>query len=402
MKKTKIVIVGGGFGGVYTAKYLYKKFGKSAEIILINKSNYFIFTPLLHEVATGSLSQKSVTESLREIFRHTSVICVEEIVNEIDTQNKDVKTNLKAYNYDYLVISSGAEANYFGIEGAKENSFSLKNIDDAVTLKNHIISTLETACTTKNKDLLSFAIVGAGATGVELATELIEYTRHIIHSYYPNSGINESDIKITMITGTPDVISQFPIDMRKIALSELNRKGIRVLFNTVATKVENRIITFKDGTSLKANTIIWVGGVKPSLSNIKGIEIGEKGRLEINEYLQSTKHSEIFGVGDSSGTYPMLAQIAVQQAKVVAENIYLIVTEKQLKKFSTNVKGLLVSLGHWYAIGNFRRFTLHGPIMWWLWRTIYLFNFHSWKKRFEIAVEWTINIFYPRDITYLK
>lgn len=402
MNRIKIVIIGGGFGGVYTAKNLFKLFGEKAEITLINKSNYFLFTPLLHEVATGALTPQSITESLREIFRGTSVICVEDIVNEVDTNNKIIKLKSKDINYDYLVISPGAETNYFGIAGAQESSFTLKNLEDAIKLRNHIISTFEKASETGNKDLLSFAIIGAGATGVELATELIEYAELILHSYYKESKFTKSDIKISLITNSPDVIAQFPVKMRAIAMSELKKKGINVITNATVSKVEPNLITFADNATLNSDTIIWVAGVKPSLSQIKGIEIGPKGRLEVNEYLQSTKNPEIFGLGDSSSTYPMLAQIAVQQASTVANNIYAISNKLELKKFTTNVKGLLISLGEWSAAGNFGKITLRGPIMWWIWRTIYLFNFHSWKKRFEIVIEWTVNLFYPRDITYLK
>lgn len=398
----KIVVVGGGFGGVYTARNLNKLFGNATEITLINKSNYFIFTPLLHEVATGSLTSQSVTESLLEIFRGTSVRCIEDVVVEIDKENKIVKTKNQSFAYDFLVMSPGAETNYFNIPGARENSFPLKNIDDAIKLKNQIISAFESAHTTKNKKVLSFAVVGAGATGVELATELTEYTQHILNSYYYNSGILKSDIKISMITGTPDVISQFPVKMREIALSELNKKGINILFNTVVTDVKPGVLTFKNGETLNANTIIWVAGVKPSLVEIKGIEIGQKGRMDTNEYLQSITHPEIFSLGDAAGTYPMLAQIAVQQAKTVSRNVYLIANGKEPEKFTTNIKGLLISLGQWSAAGQLGKMTLHGPFMWWIWRTVYLFNFNSWKKRAEIVVEWTINIFYPRDITYLR
>ena len=409
MKKIKIIILGGGFGGVYTAKRLSKLFKNNAEITLINKNNYFIFTPLLHEVATGSLNHKSITESLPEIFRNTDVNFIEDTVSEIDKENKLIKLsnnslNNNSLNYDYLVISTGAETNYFGINGAKENTYALKNIDDALNLKMRIISAFEQAESTKNKDLLSFAVVGAGATGIELATELYEYTHHILHSYYKNSIFTADDIKISIITTTAEIIPQFPTKMRSIALEALRKMGIEVKFNTIVKEVQPNILTFNNGETLKANTIVWVAGVKSSLSNIKGIEADPKGRLEINEYLQSTKNTEIFGLGDASGNYPMLAQIAVEQANTVARNIYLITNNKstELIKYSTKIKGLLLSLGHWSAIGNFGKITLHGAFMWWLWRTIYLFNFNSWKKRFEIMIEWTINIFYPRDIINLK
>ncbi len=402
MNKTKIVIVGGGFGGIYTARNLLKLFGNKAEITIINKTNYFLFTPLLHEVATGALTPQSVVESLREVFRGTPVVTIEDTVIEIDKNSKIVKTAHSNYSYDYLVVSAGAETNYFGIPGAQENSFTLKHLNDAITLRNHIIETFEKASDSNCADNLTFAIVGAGATGVELAAELVEYVKETLHSYYDNSKIKKEDIKISLITNTAQVINVFPERMRVLAELSLKDRGINLITNATVSKVENGQITFADSTTLKAHTIIWVAGVKPSLSSIKGIDIGQKGRMDINEYLQNTNDPTIFGLGDASGTLPMLAQIAVQQAKTLAYNIYAHKGGHRLHKFETNIKGLLISLGQWNALGNFHGITLSGPIMWFIWRTVYLFNFNSWKRRLEIAIEWTVNLFYPRDITYLK
>ncbi len=402
MNKIKIVIIGGGFGGVYSARHLYKLFGNKAEITLINKTNYFLFTPLLHEVATGGLTPQSVIESLREIFRGTSIKCIEDTVIEINKENKTVKTPNSLFNYDYLIISAGAETNYFGIPGAQENSFTLKSLNDAIILRNHIIETFENAIKNNNKDALTFAIVGAGATGVELATELAEYVKGTLCSYYKNSIVAKDEIKISIITNAPEILTVFPEKMREIAKNALIKNNINIINNATVIKVDNELITFADSTTLKAHTIIWVAGVKPSISTINGIDIGPKGRMEINEYLQNINNEYIFGLGDASGTFPMLAQIAVQQAKTVAYNIYAHNGNLKLDKFETKIKGLLISLGQWNASGNFKGITLSGPLMWFIWRTIYLFNFNSWKRRLEIAVEWTINLFYPRDITYLK
>lgn len=407
MNKTKIVIVGGGFGGIYTAKNLQKYFDcDSAEITLINPVNYFLFTPLLHEVATGGLSPESIVEPIREIFRGSCVNFVEDKVTEVKSSTKEVITAAATYPYDYLVVSAGAETNYFGTPGAQENSFTLKNLNDAISLRKHIIEICEQAVKEKNKDLLTCAVVGAGATGVELAAELIEYMQHTMCSYYKGSGFTKDDVKVTLITATPDLISQFPEKMRKIALSELTRKGIQIMANAVATKVDPHAITFKDGQVLKAHTIVWVAGVTPSLSTIKGVEVGLKKRIEVNESLQNIKDPSIFGLGDASGTFPMLAQVAVRQAAVVARNIHLLArkgdTNPELITFSFTQKILLISLGQWHAAGNFGKITLRGPVMWWIWRTVYLFNFISWRKKVEIVSEWTTNLIYPRDITVVK
>lgn len=401
--KKKVVIVGGGFGGVYTARNLQKYFDcDSLDVTLINRANFFLFTPLLHEVATGGLTPDSIVEPIREVFRGTCVKIVEDNVVEIDRTAKIVKTANTTYSYDYLVVSPGAETSYFGIPGAKEHSFSLKNLQDAVALRNHIINVCETAVSTKNKDLLSVAIVGAGPTGVELTAELVEYMQHTLCAYYKNSGFTTEDIKVSIITATPDLVSMFPEKMRILAAEELHRKGVEIKANAIVSKVEPGLLTFKDESTLKAHTIIWVAGVTPTVSEIKGLEAGPKGRMEVNESLQSVHNPEIFSLGDAGGSHPMLAQVAVQQGEAVATNIHALIHNIPLVKFNFFQKGLLISVGQWYAIGNFGKITLHGRLMWVLWRGIYLFNFLSWRKRFEIVSEWFVNLFYPRDITYIK
>jgi NADH dehydrogenase len=169
------------------------------------------------------------------------------------------------------------------------------------------------------------------------------------------------------------------------------------MVDTAVTSVESGKIILKDGSSVVADTIIWVAGVKPKSPNIEGIELEKSGRIKIDEYLRVKDN--VFALGDVSGTLPMLAQVAVQQSKNVAENIIYTISNKPLTPFKFKEKGLLVSLGQWYAAGKISGITLKGPFMWWLWRTIYLFNFHSWRNRVKIAVEWTVNLFSPRDIT---
>lgn len=389
MKKIKIVIVGGGFGGVYTAKNLCKYFDKNKiEITLINRSNYFLFTPLLHEVATGGLTADSIREPIREVFRNCPVNIVEDTVVEMDKVNKIVKTINTSYAYDYLVVATGAETNYFNTPGAKEHTFALKNLSDASSLRNHIIQTCEQAVLTKNKDMLVTSIIGAGPTGVELAAELQEYMQHTIFTYYNTSHFKKEDIKVILVTATPDIISQFPPKMRIVAAKELNNRGIEIKANTIVVKVEPGQLSFKDGTTMKSHTIVWVAGVTA----------GASGRLEINESLQTTSSPEVFALGDTAGKCPMLAQVAVQQAKVVAYNIHALIEKKKLRVFIFKQKGLLISIGQWYAIGNFFGLTFRGRIMWLIWRIVYLLNFISWRKRFEIAFEWTMNLFSPRDI----
>lgn len=369
MKKLRIVIIGAGFGGTVTAKNL-KKIIKSgrADVTIINPGNYFVFTPLLHEVATCELSPDTVLEPIKRFLRHSCVSILKDRVERIDPKNQRVYISNGSIPYDYLVVSSGSETNYYGIPGAKENSFTLKDLDDAVKIKNRLLE-IHGSC----------VIVGAGATGVELAAEISEFKK---------------GMRVSLVTSSPDVLPQFPAELRVIAHEHLLKKGIRVMTNETVVEVKPGKILFSDKSFVEAELIIWVAGVKPLTIEIPGIEKEKNGRLKVDEFLRITP--DIFSLGDVAGTSPMLAQVAVQQGVVVAKNIIATLSGEELIPFKFKEKGLLVSLGHWFAVGKIFGVVLRGPVMWWIWRTVYLFNFHSWSKRFEIAWEWTLNIFNPR------
>jgi NADH dehydrogenase len=402
--KTHVVIVGGGFGGVYTAKYLKPliEAGK-IEVTLINKTNYFLFTPLLHEVATGGLSATSVVEPIREIFRKTKVHFIQDEVTSIDTAAKQVRTTSSTISYDYLILAGGAETNYYGTLGAKENTLTLKDLGDAQILRKRIIDMCEKGALAENeaerKRLLSCIVVGAGPTGVELAVEIMEFMKQNLCSYYHKCGLSEDDMKVSLVAASPDVLPQFPPELRPLAHRELIRKGIHVLTNEQVVEVKPGKIMFKDKSFLEAGTVIWVAGVKPTTLDITGIEKEKSGRIKVNEFLQVAGFPNVYSLGDISGNFPMLAQVATQQAKTVAANISATIRGGEIVPFVYKEKGLLVSLGQWYAVGKIFGIVMKGPLMWWVWRTVYLFNFHSWRKRVKIALDWTIDLFYPRDIT---
>ncbi len=407
MKQPHVVVIGSGFGGVYTVRHLKPLImaGK-VDVTIINPINYFLFTPLLHEVATGGLSPTSVVEPIREVFRHSNIRFIQDEVKHIDSEKKEVSTTKKTIYYDYLVVSSGAETNYYGVPGAEQNTFSLKNLNDAMAIRRQIIDVCEKGALehddSKKRKMLSCVVVGAGATGVELASEIIELMHSTLCSYYHLCGIVQSHMNIHLVAASPDVLPQFPMKLREIAHRELLIKGVQVTTNVQVTGVEPGKIIFKDGTFLEADTLIWVAGVKPKALEIAGAEKEKSGRIKVDEFLRvvsTPPFSNIFSLGDVAGASPMLAQVAVQQGKVVARNIIALIENKPLTAFIFKEKGLLVSLGQWYAAGRIYGITMKGPFMWLIWRGVYLFNFLSWRKRVRIAAEWTINFFYPRDIT---
>ncbi len=434
MLKPHIVILGSGFGGTYIAKQLtlYVKKGR-IEITIINSTNYFLFTPLLHEVATGSLSPNSVAEPLREIFFGTGIRIVQGTVESIDRQKKSIKLVGHidcALNYDYLVIATGATSNYYDIPGAEKFTLPLKNLLDAVRVRSQIIDSFERAMLThdpvERARLLTFVVVGGGATGVETVAELAEMVHGMVKRYYSatkDCDFNDSrsckpeEPSISLIHMGDQVLEMFNPSLRDAAEKRLRDNGVIMHLKTSVTEVTGQGIRLSTDTTISSATIIWTAGVKPIIPHFEGdMPALVGGRLAVDEYFRVNSDPHIFALGDVAGyvdrellikdptktkALPMLAQVAIHEASIVAKNLVFSIRKKQLVDFRYRSKGSMVSVGSWYAIGQIFSFNNSGKFTWWMWRTVYLFKFASWKKRFRIAFEWTLQLFYPRDITKL-
>lgn len=412
-----VVIVGAGFGGVYTAQALlpYVRQG-ILSVTLINKTNYFLFTPLLHEVATGGLSANSVTEPIREIFHGTDITFIQGAVSEIDTRAQQITVEGHVLMYDYAVISTGATTNFYGISGAQEHSIVLKDLSDAVSMRENIIDAFEDASceddNEKRKKLLTFAVVGGGATGVEMVAEMAEFIEQMAQrNYLGASKIQKEDISVHLINTGKELLMQCEEPLRIKAENRLRKLGVLLHMGVSVTEVKEAELLLGESGSIHARTIFWAAGVTPSLPTLypEGFaQVG--GRLVTDSFLKLKDNPHVFVLGDSSCVedvpggkgYPPVAQVAVQQAELVAENIARLVQKQPLKRFSYTSKGTLVSLGRWYAVGTIFGINLSGKITWFIWRTVYLFKFNSWKKRIKIMSEWTQNIFFTRDITKLQ
>ncbi len=406
----QIVILGCGFGGMYVARQLlpYVHAGE-IEITIINKTNYFLFTPLLHEVATGGLSYGSISESLREIFPHTGVRIFEGDVETVDANRKHVSIGEKNISYDYLVVATGSETNYYHTPGAREYTLPLKSLDDARVIKSKIIDSFERALlatSEERKELLTFIIVGGGATGVEFAAEVAQFTEILAKRYFSNSGIEAGDIAIHLITAAKEILSQFNPELQRSGLARLQKQGVRVHFEMPVSEVlPGEIKT--PSASMRGKNIFWMAGVKPLLPLFAApLVLTPSGRIQTNQFLQAESDTAIFALGDSATPVssdkkelPMLAQTASQEAGIVAGNIIALIKNRPLATFTFKNKGSLISLGQWFAIGEIYSHKIAGKSAWWIWRTVYLFKFPHWRKRFKIAFEWTGNLLYPRDIT---
>ncbi len=443
MLRPHIVILGAGFGGMYVARELKHLVKKGAiDLTIVNETNYFLFTPLLHEVATGSLSPSSVAEPIREIFAHSGVRIVQGTIGAIDRAARTVHilTDINSEDthhrpahdlkYDFLVIATGASTNYYNIPGADIFTYPLKTLADASAIRDRIIDSFEEAILCDDPALrarlLSFAIVGGGATGVETAAEVADFVDGLVKRYY-----NDTDCRpdnpcrcapeepaISLIHTGPELLQMFAPSLRQAAEKRLRDNGVSLQLGSTVTQVSPHGLSLSNNTTVSASTVIWAAGVKPNVPRFEG-DMPEltAGRLAVDDHFNLKGDERIFALGDMAGyidadapippggkgpmPLPMLAQVAVNQARVVAKNIRLSIKKKPLKTFHYHSKGSMVSVGAWFAIGEIFSMKIAGKLTWWIWRTLYLFKFFSWKKRLHIVIDWTLDALYPRDITKL-
>lgn len=410
-QKKKIVILGGGFGGLYAYKGLYKHFSHhEIDITIVNRTNYFLFTPLLHEVATGSVAHHQVVESLRQIIYKTKDTMHVADVISVDCNKQVVKTSIAELPYDILILALGATTNFFNAKGAEENSFVLKDLRDAIKLRTMLIESFEKASEIKNeaerRKELSFAVIGGGPTGVELVSETADLFLDTFLKYYKGL-ITPLDVSLYLVNAGPELLAPFHPRLRSNALSVLRHNGVKVILNTTVKEVRTDGLVLGNDEFLPVRHTIWTAGVKPNIPTFMHPIVQDKGgRMVVNKYLQIDDCPNVFVLGDMASVQgkdekpmPMLAQIAVRQGLHTGENIKRLLSNQSLLPFSYTSQGELASLGQWHAVANIRGFRFSGAFAWFLWRTIYLFKFFSKSKKIKIMVDWTMNLFYPRDIT---
>lgn len=411
--KTRIVILGAGFGGVYTYKHLHRFFhhNSNVELVLVNRTNYFLFTPLLHEVATGSIDPENIVEPIRKVLG----CCLAELhVTEVDSVSlteKYVETLEGRINYDYLVVGMGSTSNFFGLPGAAEHCLTLKNLDDAKKIKNRCVDVCEQALhitdMQERKKMLRMVIIGGGPTGVELAAEMIEFFHSTLEKYFCNKNIRR-DAEVVLIHRDTELLPMFSPALRKKSLQILGKKNVRVLTNTEVVRVDSEGVHCKNGDLIATATPIWTAGIQPVALSFDGNIVKNKnGSIPVETTLNLKEYPEVFVLGDMSGyidpntqkPLPALAQVAVKQADCVAQNIIALTEKKPLQPLVYHHKGSLVSLGQWMAMGEISHFSFTGHIAWWVWRTVYLSKLISWQKKLKVAFNWTVNLFSPRDIS---
>lgn len=366
-----IIILGAGYGGIEAAKKLNKKLKKDSEatITLINNHPYHTLLTELHEVAGNRIDSDGVMVGLNDIFDSTKVNVVVDYIEDIDFDNKVLKSNEFEYSYDYLVLGTGSEPTHCGVEGVIENSFTLWSLEDAEELNEHIKDCFQKARVTGNpklrQELLTFTVCGGGFTGIEMLGELIEWLDDLCYQY----DIPRQDAKLYLCEGLDKILPNIDEKLAAKAMAYLKRKGVTVKLGSFVDEVREDGLTLANGHDIASRTIIWNCGVRAS-DTAASLELSadRSGRIKVNEYLQTTDHPDVYAIGDNSATpwgsddkiLPALVEAALATGDTAAVNIVADINGTEKEKIAPKFHGIMVSVGSSFAVADVMGLSLKG------------------------------------------
>lgn len=398
----RIVIIGGGFGGIQLAKYLAKS---NYQIVIIDKNNHHTFQPLLYQVATAALEPGSIAYPIRKILnRYKNVFFRMGEVKEIKPAENKILFDDDEIEYDFAVIATGAKTNYFGNEGLTINSMSMKNIVEAIDLRNMILQNFEQSLTISNerkiKSLRTIVIAGAGPTGVELAGSLGELKTKVFRKDYPE--IEQDQIQIILIHSGDRVLPMLSEKSSVKAKRYLEKLGVRVLLNTRVLDYNNDFIQTNTGEEIFARTLIWAAGVTGD--PIKGLptnSINKANRILTNEFMQVNDTKNIFAVGDVAcvksdlfpNGHPQVAPAAIQQGRLLAKNLKEMARNGKPQPFVYKDKGSMATVGKNKAVVEMGRFKFGGFFAWAVWMFVHLMSLVGFRNRLVILFNWVKHYF---------
>lgn len=395
---TDIVVLGAGIGGYETFRCLNKRLkraGINKKILLVDQNNYFTFTPLLHEVASGAVQQQHATIPIRELIYKTNHTFLREKVLTILPKQKQVKTSNTIINYQYCVVALGSKINHFNTPGAEKYSHSVRTAEEAVNLKKHLISTLETS----QLENININIVGGGYTGVEVAAQIYNLVDQEVSNFYP-----EKNIQISIIESGNSLTKQLPKRAQKIICKKFKKSNVQLILNTRVVAVTKNNITLldkKENTERKLNSdiTIWTAGFKNVADNFLDDIWTEKSRINVNNNLCHKKEKSLYAVGDiilfkdnNTGMIaPQLGEAAHKEGQYVAKHIVRTIQNKKTKPFNFTSHGALIPIGDWYGIAIIGKLVFAGKFAWWLRRTAYLLFLPGFIRKIQIVADWTLH-----------
>ena len=415
--KPRVLILGGGFGGMYAALGFEQALARGADldVTLVNRDNFFLFTPMLHEVAASDLDITNIVSPIRKLLRRVTFFHGD--IESIDLVHKRVglshghEEHCHSLPYDHLVLALGSTTNFFNIPGLEDRALTMKSLDDAIFLRNRLIANLEEAdfeCAAPLRaPLLNFVVAGGGFAGVETIAAMNDFLREAVRSF-PH--LREDMLRIILVNSEKIILPELGEKLGTYAQRKLTEHKVEIHSNCKVTAVTDREVTLSDGTTVTTNTLVWTSGTTPSplLGTLPCTKT--RGRVLVNEYLEVPEWPGVWALGDcavvpdrkTGQSHPPTAQHALREGKLAAQNILATVRGERKKPFLFSTLGLLAPIGKRSGVANILGVNFSGFIAWWLWRTIYLMKLPRFEKKVLVALDWTLDVLFSKDLVHFR
>ena len=411
-----VLIVGGGFGGTAAARRLEQRLRRRSErTLLVSPENFFTFTPLLPEAASGTLEPRHAVVPLRQLLPRTELLAGSVETLDPGTRHASiVDLNGERHDVDYraLVLSPGSMPTTLPVPGLLEHAVGFKTLPDAIWLRNRVLRQLEAAEATEDlqlrRELLTFTFVGAGYAGVEALAELESLARDALRTY---AGLQRRDLRWVLVEAADRILPGLHPRLAEYSERQLRRRGIEIYLSTRMTSCEGSTVVLTDGAAppYRSGTIVWTAGQRPStLPAAAGLPVDERGRVPVDDHLRVEGVSDAWAVGDAAavpdpdgGLCPPTAQHALRQGLTAGTNVAAALGVGRAERFTYRSRGLAVTLGKHRGTAQVRRFVFTGPLAWWMGRSYHLLMLPGYARRLRIVGDWTLALVFPRDVSQL-
>ena len=408
----RVLIVGGGFAGYNDAETLCKltRNRDDVGVMVINRENYFTFWPMLAGIISSDVQTHNVAQPLRRALIRLGASFRRADLDTVDPERRIVTAAGREFPYEHLILALGAEPAYFGIPGVEEHCISIRGIDAGERICNRVIERYEE--TTLEGDVpdskLTFVVIGGGATGVEVASELHSLVHDLLVPDYPN--ISPHRVKIILVDANPEILKELDPALRRVARKKLADLHVEVLNNVRAQEVTDENVILNDGREIATQNVIWTAGARASVTlDDLPFPHDERNGLEVDRFMRVVGHENVWGVGDSAATVdekgrpvPPNAQAAVQEGEAVARNVLAVIDGEEQKPFRYRPLGQLVEMGSEFAVNEVLGIKFSGYIAALFWRATYLYKLESPNSRVRIAIDWLLDIFYDPPVTQIR
>ncbi len=407
--KPRVAIIGAGFGGLWAARNMAKK---TVDVLVVDRNNYHTFLALLYQVAAAELEAEDIAYPVRNILcREPNIDFALAHTRKIDLKNRVIETDGEAISYDYLILATGSISHSFGVPGVESHAYFLKTLEEAVALKNHIICCFERAAretdAAERRSLLTFVIVGGGATGVEYAGALCELVHGPLVQDYRT--IDFSVVRIILLEAADTLIAGMPESVRHYTLERLKKMGVEVRLGAHVAEVTPDRVHLGDPDQIETRTVVWTAGVKGEpIAGLSGLPTERNGRVSVLPTLQVPGHPEIYVAGDLASinengrVLPMVAQVAIQSGIAAAENIMCQVNGQPPQPFRYRDRGSMITIGRNNAGAVIGSHSYTGFFAWLLWLVIHLFNLIGFRNRIMVLINWAWDyLLYERAVRFV-